>query len=294
MTAGRTVMERRTVSVPEVRAGDTILRDVSTSYVEAGEGDPVILLHGGCVGGSAADTWCDTIAGLAGRYHMIGLDLLWSGYTDKPLVPVTLPLQAAHVAAFIHTLGFRSVHIVGQSVGAYMAARFACDYPDEVEHLVMISSNTVALAMDVAFEIHAPDPDQPVDERDRQRRLARRLYFRPELVTDGLIEGRSAINSLPGIQEARASWASYSAKLLARESDSFAPFELGTRLPALEVPSLLIWGKEDQFAPVSIGRDLTPLLPRTEYVEVEGGGHHVFRDRAELVNAMLRRFFTDA
>jgi 2-hydroxy-6-oxonona-2,4-dienedioate hydrolase len=287
-------MQRRTLIIKEVRDGDTTLRNVSTSYVEAGEGEPVILLHGGCVGGSAADTWCDTIAGLADRYHLIGLDLLWSGYTDKPVVPVTLPLQAAHVAAFIHTLGFPSVKLVGQSVGAYMAARFACDYQDQVTRLVMISSNTVALAMDVAFETHAPDADQPVDERDRQRRLARRLYFRPELITEELVDSRTAINSLPGIPEARASWASYSAKLLARDAKSFSAFELRERLPALDTPSLLIWGKEDRFAPASIGRDLAPLLPRVEYVEVEDGGHHVFRDQAPRVNAMLRRFFTDA
>jgi pimeloyl-ACP methyl ester carboxylesterase len=184
--------------------------------------------------------------------------------------------------------------MVGQSVGAYMAARFACDYTDQVNHLVMISSNTVALAMDVSFAIHPSDADQPADERDRQRRLARRLYFRPELITDELIDGRTTINSLPGIPEARASWASYSAKLLARDPESFAAFELQGPLPALEIPSLLIWGTEDRFAPVSIGRDLAPLLPRTEYVEVEAGGHHVFRDQAERVNAMLRRFFTDA
>ena len=287
-------MRRRTVNVKEVRDGDTTLCDVSTSYVEAGTGDPVILLHGGCVGGSAADAWSDTIAGLADRYHVIGLDLLWSGYTDKPLVPVTLPLQAAHVAAFIHTLGLTSIKMVGQSVGAYMAARFACDYPDQVTHLVMISSNTVALAMDVAFATHSPDADPPVNERDRQHRQLKRLYFRPELITEELIDSRTVVNSLPGIAEARESWTQYSAKLLARDATTFAAFELRGRLPMLDVPSLLIWGADDQFAPVSIGRDLAPLLPRAEYIEVERGGHHVFRDQADRVNTLLRRFFSDA
>jgi len=286
-------MQRRQVTVREVPGSDVTLHDVATSYVEAGTGDPVVLLHGGCVGGSAAHAWADTIAGLADRYRVIGLDLLWSGYTDKPRVPVTLPRQAAHVAAFIDTLGLGRVKLVGQSVGAYMAARFACDRVDQVTHLAMISSNTVALAMDVAFATHTPDPDPPVDERDRQRRLAHRLYHRPELVTEELIDGRTEINSLPGIAEARRSWALYSDALLSREPASFGAFELRSRLPALTIPSLLIWGKEDRFAPVSIGRDLAPLLPRTEYVEVENGGHAVFRDQPEQVNGLLGRFFAE-
>jgi pimeloyl-ACP methyl ester carboxylesterase len=119
-----------------------------------------------------------------------------------------------------------------------------------------------------------------------------RLYHRPELVTEQLIDSRTAINSLPGVAEARKSWKAYGEALLAREPEQFRRFELRACLPALDIPSVLIWGREDRFAPVSIGRDLAPLLPRTTYIEVEGGGHAVYRDQAATVNDLLRRVFS--
>jgi 2-hydroxy-6-oxonona-2,4-dienedioate hydrolase len=285
-------IKRSTLTVDKVHCGDITLRAVRTSYVEDGRGDPVVLLHGGCVGGSAAHTWASTLSGLSDRYRVIAPDLLWSGYTDKPSVPVSLPLQAAHLAEFIDTLGLTSVRIVGQSVGAYLAARYACDRTARVSHLAMIGSNTVALAMGVDFAVHAPDPTPPADECERQRRLVRRLFHRAELITDDLIRGRAQIAGQPGVAEARTSFAGYSDALLARSPEVFQAFDLCPRLPSLQLPSVLIWGRDDRFAPVTIGRELAPLLPRTTYIEIDQAGHAVFLDQAETVNELLHRLFT--
>jgi 2-hydroxy-6-oxonona-2,4-dienedioate hydrolase len=286
-------MERKNVTVTEAHAPGASVRDVSTCYVEAGRGETVVLLHGGCVGGSGEATWGDMVRALSDRYHVIAPDLLWSGYTDKVGVPVSLPLQAAHFAAFIKTLGVGRINVVGQSVGAYIAARFACDFPERTSHLVMIGSNTLALSMDRTFDVHPSDPEPPVDERERQLRMMRRVYHRPELITDDLVNMRVALASMPGVAEARESFAAYSEKLLGREAGLFEAFELRKRLPQLDVPSILVWGRSDRFAPVSIGRDLAPHLPRTRYIEIDDGGHAVYRDQAQTVGEILHMFFSD-
>src|SRR4051794_11952078 len=118
-----------------------------TRYYEAGSGEPMLLCHGmGWAACFGADTWAPVLGSLGARFHVFAPDKLASGMTDNPLSPddYTIEAQVAHMARFIQTLGLERVHLVGQSRGAYLAARLALEHPRLAKTLVLVDSQTIA------------------------------------------------------------------------------------------------------------------------------------------------------
>src|SRR5690606_36715800 len=103
------------------------------------------------------------------------------------------------------------------------------------------------------------------------------------------IAEREAIAQRPGMAEARASLASYVSRL---DSDSNLEqwFRLTGRLDKLRLSMALVWGVQDQFAPVELGRQLRTRLPLTAYHEVDQARHWVFRDQVDRFAALLISF----
>src|SRR6516162_2098216 len=92
---------------------------LTTSYLEAGEGDPVVLLHGGEFGGSAVLGWERNIAALAARYRVLAPDQLGFGQSAKVIDFVDgRGMRIRHVARFCETVGVGSAHFAGNSMGA--------------------------------------------------------------------------------------------------------------------------------------------------------------------------------
>jgi len=106
------------------------------AYVEAGRGEPVVLLH--CTGG-ASTQWQALSASLQARYRVLAPDLHGYGDTDPwpGRGPLTLADEAAIVAALIDE-GGAPVHLVGHSYGGAVALRAALEQPDRVANLVLI------------------------------------------------------------------------------------------------------------------------------------------------------------
>lgn len=92
---------------------------LSTGYLEAGEGEPVVLLHGGEFGASAELGWERNISALAARYRVLAPDMLGYGSSAKVIDFVDgRGMRIRHVARFCELLGVDSAHFVGNSMGA--------------------------------------------------------------------------------------------------------------------------------------------------------------------------------
>ena len=92
---------------------------LATSYLEAGSGDPVVLLHGGEFGGCAEIAWENTIDALAQHYRVLAPDMLGFGESAK-VVDFTdgRGMRIRHIARFCEVLGVAAAHFVGNSMGA--------------------------------------------------------------------------------------------------------------------------------------------------------------------------------
>src|SRR4051794_22176204 len=101
---------------------------IRTRYVEAGDGEPVVLVHGGGPGAAGEFGWPNTIPALAERFRVIALDVLGFGLTDKPAdLAYSHQDQVDHLAGFIDTLCLAPVKLVGNSMGAYNAVKCTLD-----------------------------------------------------------------------------------------------------------------------------------------------------------------------
>ena len=103
----------------EIRFRTVMVDGLTTSYLDAGDGDPVILLHGGEFGVSAEIGWERTIPALAQRYRVLAPDMLGFGQSAKVVdFNDGRGMRIRHIARFCDELGVESAHFVGNSMGA--------------------------------------------------------------------------------------------------------------------------------------------------------------------------------
>src|SRR5690606_16948185 len=115
-----------------VRVGDIDLR-----YHEAGEGEPLLLLHG--LGGSHLD-WEYQIPFFATRYRVLAPDLRGFGDSPRGRGRMSVRGHALDIAAFLDAMGIERCHLIGHSMGGAIAQQLALDQPQRVERLVIANS----------------------------------------------------------------------------------------------------------------------------------------------------------
>src|ERR1700736_3472183 len=103
----------------EIQRGTVVVDGLFTSYLEAGHGDPVVLLHGGEFGISAEICWEATIPALAEGYRVLAPDMLGFGQSAKVVdFNDGRGMRIRHIARFCEEIGIDSAHFVGNSRGA--------------------------------------------------------------------------------------------------------------------------------------------------------------------------------
>jgi 4,5:9,10-diseco-3-hydroxy-5,9,17-trioxoandrosta-1(10),2-diene-4-oate hydrolase len=120
-------IEQGTVSVGAVR----------TSYLSAGMGQPVLLIHG--LGASGA-FWYPVIGPLAAHFRVIAPDVVGFGESDKPPAPYDVPYFSAWLTGLLDALGIQETHLVGHSMGGAIALHFTLAEPERVTRLVLVDS----------------------------------------------------------------------------------------------------------------------------------------------------------
>jgi 2-hydroxy-6-oxonona-2,4-dienedioate hydrolase len=265
---------------------------VRTHYVQAGEAGPaVILCHGAGRGTSGEFGYRRLIPLLADRFRLYIPDSVGGFGETDPTAPITGGVLARlrHLESFIETLDLRDVIVGGNSQGAWVAARYAIDHADRVRALLLIASATIANAMGLS----APDSEgmRAVRENDGSREAMRRqlesVIHDRALVTDALIDERVAAARRPGVAEAAKAFQQENARYT-KDATARPPYDLRADLPGLALPAAFVWGEEDRFAPVALGRQLEPLLPRVPFAYVPAAGHQVQTDRPEIVAEIVR------
>ena len=133
---------------------------IETSYYEAGDGRPLVLVHGGGFGSTYnAYHWSLNFDELAKHFHVYALDKLGQGYTGNPAVDAdyTMAATIAHVHGFLRALDIEGAVLVGHSRGALPVTRIAMDDPKRASAIVILDTNTLA----------PEDPATPTDFYDK-------------------------------------------------------------------------------------------------------------------------------
>ncbi|HEY7064174.1 MAG TPA: alpha/beta hydrolase [Chloroflexota bacterium] len=279
------------VVVPAVRGLRETVYGVKTHYVHAGEGEPLVLIHGGGPGASGATGWPKTIPVLAQHFHVYAIDLIGNGDTDKPLIEYSFQTLVEHVAGFIDALNLGPVRICGNSQGAYVTIKYTLDNPGRVTRAALISTGSVAKAVGLSDEGKALTLPRYDGSKASLRKFMEAILNDPSVITDELVDTRYAAATQPGHFEMQESLGKYR-QLMARDASHRQVYEIRERLAALQVPWCVIWAGADRTAPMDpLGNGMRAMFPNVPFTVVEGSGHQVQNDKPEECNRLLLDFF---
>ena len=268
---------------------------ILTHYVEAGDNGPaVVLCHGGGAGSSGEAGFGRVMPALAQHFQVYAPDSVGGfGLTD-PYVKATEGVQSRvdQLAAFIDTLCLDQVSLAGNSQGAYVVAKYALEHPDRVKKLFLIASATIAAAMG----IKPPDSEgmrvlRAYDgSKEAMRRLLESIVFDKSQITDELVNLRNDAANRPGAPQSREAFEE-GQKRLTQDPNMRLKFDLTHTLPKLQLPTMFIWGANDNFAPPELGQQLEKVLPNIPFTYIANAGHQVQNDQSEQVGRLMLDFF---
>ena len=259
----------------------------------AGEGPPLVLLHGFT---GSSDTWRDLVGRLSGQYQTIAPDLVGHARSDAPegVERYAIRRAAADLVALLRELGHERAAWLGYSLGGRVALQVAADHPEAVAALVLEGASpgiaadaerAARLASDAALaqRIERDGVEAFVDEWERVPLFASQLALPAE--------ARAAVRAMRLAQRAHG----LANSLRGMGAGAQAP--LHDRLPSIAVPTLLLAGSLDEKY-VAIGRDMARTLPDATMRVIEGAGHAAHLERPEafarLVQEHLRRTYAPA
>ena len=112
-----------------------------THYIEAGRGEPLVLVHGGGPGADAYGNWHACLPGFAENFHTICVDMLGFGNTEKPdpeSFTYSQDARTGHMVSFIEELDIGKVTMIGNSMGGLTSMCTSIERPDLVRKLVLM------------------------------------------------------------------------------------------------------------------------------------------------------------
>ena len=231
-------------------------------YSEGGQGEPIVLLHGF---GASADSWNRFAKPLTKRYHVIAPDQPgWGASTRIESASYGYTAQVERLRQFLSALGLKRVHMVGHSMGGFIASAYAARYPDEVITLGLIAPHGMVepepseLFRDVAKgDNWLVATTRPEFDRLLNKVFAKRPYA-PKAVLNYLAD--HAIRN-----------SAQSAKIFAEMQTNEPP--LADRLAKITAPAWIVWGDQDRVLHVSSANLFRQGIRNSEVMIIPGSGH---------------------
>jgi pimeloyl-ACP methyl ester carboxylesterase len=268
----------------EFESRSVVVDGLSTGYLEAGAGEPVILLHGGEFGASAELGWDRTIDALAGRYRVLAPDMLGYGNTAKVIDFVDgRGLRIRHVTRFCEVMGVAAAHFVGNSMGAI---NLLTDTTSENPVLPVRSLTLICGGGEIQRSEHTDALFEYDASVEAMRRIVTALFFDPAYPADEeYVRRRHESSTAPG------AWEAIAAARFRRPGLMAPPSPSTTRAyERITVPTLVIEGAGDKLLPPGWAADIAGRINHGRSAVVDGAGHCPQIERPDVVNELLLRF----
>ncbi len=231
-----------------IREDTCNLGGVAMHYYCAGRrGAPIVLIHGL---GSSAETWAALIPLLSKENLVYAPDL--PGFGSTPLAPegTNISTHVLYLERFLDALGYPRVTLAGNSLGGWIATRFAVEHPERVERLYLL--NSAGLRRE---NLHSPYAENRIAARHSLEYILGISLPVPKFVLDAVIRTSQTpayVGFIRGYDP--------------RE-------ELDSILADVRVPTTIIWGERDNLLPLNCAHDLHSGIANSELVLLPRVGH---------------------
>src|SRR5215218_4566304 len=277
---------QRTVVVAGQRVNVLDTGGIPPAPAHAQAGPALLFLHGWS---SNWQIFLLNIAAFMETHRVIAPDLPGFGASDLPPDPLSIRGYARTVDAICDELGVERVAVVGNSMGGFIGAELALSFATRVERLVLVSAaglsterlrrapSLAAARLVAAGTPYARRVESQVVRRPRLRRAAMQWVLRyPERLSVPLAEELVLSFGKPGFVAGLQAIMDYSYR---------------ERLPEIEIPVLIVWGRNDLLVPVGDAFRYAELIGANARVEIfEDTGHTPMVERPSRFNELLRGF----
>jgi len=243
-----------------------IKQDGKFKFIEEGEGEPLMLLHG--------------LFGALSNFHDLIQHFSKTHKVVVPLLPL-LELDLLHtsvgglqkfVLRFIEHRNYNNIHLLGNSLGGHVGLVYVLKHPDRIKSLILTGSSGL-------FENGMGDSYPKRGDKEYIRKKTQLTFYNPDLATEELVNEVFEItnNRLKVI------------KIIALAKSAIRN-NLGEELSQIKQPTCLIWGNNDTITPPFVGKEFNRLIPNSELHFVDKCGHAPMMEVPEEFNRILDAF----
>ena len=235
-------------------------------YIEEGEGEPLVLLHGLF---GALSNFKDLIEHFRHQYKVV-VPML--PLFDLDILHTTVGGLAKHVHKFLETKEYTNVHLLGNSLGGHVGLVHVLKHPERVKSLILTGSSGL-------FENGMGDTYPRRGDYEYIKKKTEVTFYDPAMATKELVDEVFEItrNRLKVI------------KIIALAKSAIRN-NLGEELANIKQPTLLVWGNNDTITPPFVAREFHRLIPNSELHFIDKCGHAPMMEQPAEFNVILDKF----
>lgn len=246
----------------------TIKQQDKFKFIEEGEGEPLVLLHGLF---GALSNFKDLIDHFSKSYKVV-VPML--PLFDLDIFHTSVGGLAKFVHKFIETRNYNNIHLLGNSLGGHVGLVHVLKHPERIKSLILTGSSGL-------FENGMGDSYPKRGDKEYIRKKTALTFYDPAMATDELVDEVFEItnNRLKVI------------KIIALAKSAIRN-NLGEELNQIQQPTLLIWGNNDTITPPFVAKEFNKLIPNSELHFIDKCGHAPMMEVPGEFNQLLDQFLT--
>lgn len=260
----------------------------ATRSVQVGDGEPVVLLHGTS---SHLEVYSRNVHPLADAgFAVHAIDMLGHGYSAKPDRDLEVPDYVRHVADYLDAIGAQRAHLIGESLGGWVAAWFAAEHPDRTRSLQLLASGGTRAVPAIMARIRTTTTLAVTSpDRGHTRDRIANLLADPSTVDEDLVDARFRIYHRPEFVTMLPHLLCMQ-DMTVRQRNLLRPDRMGR----ITAPTRIYWGRHNPMGDVTEAEGIHAAIPGSELTIFEGCGHFPQIEYPEEFNTMAVEFLRRA
>ncbi len=259
-----------------------------THYIEKGEGEPVILIHGFFYD---SYMWNKNMDALAERFKVYALDLWGWGYSTREPMDYGYPLYADQLLKFMDALNIQKASLVGQSMGGGTCILFALQHRDRVNKVILVDPAGMPNPLPLMGKItNLPKVGEFLiglkSNFYRKMGLGTNFIYDKGFITDSYFENVTRFHKIKGTTEVLL-------KILRKQFFNKLLDEIH-RLGEMDVPILIVWGRHDKTIPLERGQEMHNILRGSRLEIFERAAHCPHDEQSQKFNQLAVDFLSSS